>query len=237
MCGRYSLGVSAEVLAQAFRLASVPQLLPRYNIAPTQAVPIIRVERDGQRHLHLLHWGLIPWWADDPKVGNRMINARSESADKAPAFRQAFQQRRCLIPADAFYEWQKRGTRKQPYLVRMRDGRPFAFAGLWERWRGKGDEKIESFTILTTEPNEVTSPLHDRMPAIVDPADYEKWLDPRQQSAEALKEMLRPPPADQMEAFPISARVNKPENDDPEIVKPLQPVKAESPASQSDLLF
>jgi putative SOS response-associated peptidase YedK len=221
MCGRYSLGVSGEVLAKAFRLANVPQLSLRYNIAPTQSVPIIRLEANGGRRLHLLHWGLIPSWANDPKIGNRLINARAESAPDAPAFRSAFRRRRCLVPADAFYEWQKVSARKQPYVIKMHDGSPFAFAGLWEAWRGKENQRIESFTILTTDPNDVIRPLHDRMPAIVDPKDYDAWLDPKHEDVESLQTILRPAPSQGMIAYPISGRVNNAKNDDVSIGQPV----------------
>lgn len=237
MCGRYSLSVPTELLARTFQLASLPQLELRYNIAPSQLAPVIRVlpgENVGGRHLHLLQWGLIPSWADDPKIGNRMINARAETAPDKPAFRSAFRKRRCLIPADAFYEWQKldpSGKRKQPYLIKMKDGRPFAFAGLWERWRGEG-EPIESFTILTTDPNDVTRPLHNRMPAIVDERDYDTWLDPNLEDAEALKQVLKPAAAEQMTAHPVSTRVNSPSNDDADCVKPFTPPAATGSASK-----
>lgn len=232
MCGRYSLSVPSELLAKTFALAPIPQFELRYNIAPSQQAPVIRAStKDGDRHLHLLQWGLIPSWADDPKIGNRMINARAETAPEKPAFRSAFRKRRCLIPADAFYEWQKldeSGKRKQPYLIKMKDGQPFAFAGLWERWRGTEGKEIESFTILTTDPNDVTRPLHNRMPAIVDERDYEKWLDPKLEDADALKEVLRPAPPEQMTAHPVSSRVNSPANDDAECAKPVTPGPAPS---------
>src|SRR5262245_53996488 len=221
MCGRYGLGASSEVLAKAFKLASVPPLPPRYNIAPSQSVPVIRAEAGGGRQLHLLQWGLIPFWAEDPKIGNKLINARAESAADTPAFRFAFRRRRCLVPADAFYEWQKRGGAKQPYLIRRRDGQPFAFAGLWDSWRDHQKNRIESFTILTTDPNDVTRPLHNRMPAILDPDDYDAWLDPRQENVEQLKLILKPAPAEDLIAHPISTRVNRPENDDESITQPL----------------
>ena len=256
MCGRYSLSVPSELLAKTFRLASMPpaaQLALRYNVAPSQQAPVIRLSREnGERHLEFLQWGLIPWWAEDPKIGNRMINARAESAPDKPAFRSAFRKHRCLVPADGFYEWQKldaSGRRKQPYLIKMKDGSPFAFAGLWERWRGTGGKEIESFTILTTDPNDVTRPLHNRMPAIVDERDYDKWLDPKVEDVEALKEVLHPAAAEPMMAHPVSTRVNKPENDDAECMKPAsplplapagskrEPAKVKKAESQGELLF
>ena len=235
MCGRYSLGVPTEVLAKAFALASTPQVPLRYNIAPTQDAAVIRVSsKDGQRKLHLLKWGLIPSWADDPKIGSRLINARAESAPDKPAFRSAFKRRRCLIPADAFYEWQKgesgnaRG-RKQPYAIKMADGSPFAFAGLWETWRDPvAGKDVETFTILTTEPNDVTRPLHNRMPAIVRPEDYDRWLDPREHDPERLKGVIRTTEDGTMVAYPVSSRVNSPANDDAGCIEPAVPERTSS---------
>lgn len=241
MCGRYSLSVPTEVLARTFRLANVPALMPRYNIAPSQQAPVVRISAEGSRRVDLLKWGLIPGWAEDPAIGNRLINARAESAAEKPAFRTAFRRRRCLIPADGFYEWLKSAKPKQPFLVRMRERWPFAFAGLWESWRGQDGKQIESFTILTTAPNEVAAQIHNRMPAIIDPGDYEAWLDPKQQDVEALRSLLRPYQADQMEAFPVSAKVNSPKNDDAECIRQVRPRPAEPAAksreSEGDLLF
>ncbi len=212
VCGRYSLSVPTDVLAKVFRLASMPALKPRFNIAPTQQAPVVRISQEGERRLDLLKWGLIPAWADDPSIGNRLINARAESAAEKPAFRTAFRCRRCLIPADGFYEWLKSGKAKQPFLIRLRQGQPFAFAGLWECWRDKDGQHVESFTILTTQPNSVAGKIHNRMPAIVDPAHYEAWLDPKQQDPEALRSMLKPYHAEQMESFPVSSQINNPKN-------------------------
>ncbi|MBI3462160.1 MAG: SOS response-associated peptidase [Planctomycetes bacterium] len=163
MCGRFTLRTSARDVAEEFGLIEVPDLFPRYNIAPTQPVPVVR----KPRQLDFLRWGLIPPWADDPKIGSRMINARAETVATTPAFRRAFQTRRCLVIADGFYEWQNR----VPFLIHRRDHRPFAFAGLWDRWKG-----IDSCTIITTDPNDLIRPLHDRMPVILAPEDYDRWL-------------------------------------------------------------
>jgi len=160
----------------------------------------------------MLHWGLIPFWADDPKVGYSTINARAETVATKPAFRQAFAKRRCLIVADGFYEWQKTNGRKQPFFIHMKDDRPFAFAGLWERWR-KNDQEIESCSIVVTEANDVLKPIHDRMPVILSPEDYETWLDPKVEDKKKLQAMLRPFVASEMEAYPISTIVNNPRND------------------------
>ena len=167
-----------------------------------------------------MRWGLIPSWATDPAIGNRLANARSESVLEKPAFRAAMRRRRCLIPADGFYEWKKNGRNKQPYLIGLRDGRLFAFAGLWEAWEGADHSYVESCTILTTTPNELMAPIHDRMPVILPAEAYGPWLDPAVPPAEVLA-WLRPLPADQMTAYPVSTLVNNPRNDRPECVAPL----------------
>ena len=237
MCGRYSLSVPTDVLARVFGLASVPAWKPRYNIAPSQEAPVVRGEA-GARRIDLLKWGLIPNWADDPAIGNRLIMARAESALNKPAFRTAFRRRRCLIPADGFFEWLKSGSKKQPFLIRMHGGRPFALAGLWEAWRGEGGKEIESFTILTTTANEVAGQVHDRMPVIIGPENYDTWLDPKQEDDEKLRSLLTPFAADQMEAFPVSPKVNSPKNDDAECIKQVRPKPAaKSRDSEGDLLF
>ncbi len=226
MCGRFTLRATREELAALFQLPmeQVPPWVPRYNIAPTQPVLGVRVlqESDLGREMTFLHWGLIPFWADDPRIGSRLINARAETVADRPAFRAAFRRRRCLVPADGFYEWRKVDGRKQPYLVQLRGGRPFAFAGLWERWEREGSV-IESCTIITVPANALVAPLHDRMPAILAPADHELWLDPREQDRRRLLSLLQPYPASEMEAFPVSPRVNHPRNDDPDLVQPISP--------------
>jgi len=226
MCGRYTLRSNLNRILQQFA-ADAPaefELIARYNIAPTQQVPVIRAEGGG-RHLSLVRWGLVPFWAKDDKIGSRMINARSESAAEKPAFRAAFTRRRCLVPADGFYEWQKRGSQKQPYYIGLRDGDAFAFAGLWERWKGPPNQPLgrplETCTILTTDANGVHESLHDRMPVILPPDMYDLWLDAEFTNREALTEMLRPYPADEMVAYPVSTVVNNARNEDPECVAPL----------------
>lgn len=222
MCGRFTLGAPAQTLADIFEIAETPELPPRFNIAPTEAVAAVRrPEADAGRELALLRWGLVPVWAKDPNVGSRMINARAETVATSGAFRRAFRSRRCLVPADGFYEWQRLERRKQPFYICMRDGLPFAFAGLWEHWEGPEGKVIESCTLITTEPNDLVRPVHDRMPVILDPADYELWLDPAVREPEMLQPLLRPYDAAKMVTYPVSTLVNNPANDDPECITPL----------------
>ena len=214
MCGRYTLSTPVEMLAEEFGVAGpLPDLQSNYNVAPTQEVPAV-VAGDGGRRLETLRWGLIPSWADDPGIGARMINARSETVAEKPSFRRAFKERRCLIPADGFYEWQKTNGAKQPYYIRMRSGHPFAFAGLWETWNGDESE-IRSCTILTTNPNELVGEIHNRMPVILPPEVYELWLDPDVRETDHLLPLLAPYPAGEMQAYPVSRRVNSPSNNEP----------------------
>lgn len=223
MCGRYSQTHSAETIAQAFQLAIVPRLAPRYNIAPTQPVETVLQTRDRPgRQFRLLRWGLIPSWAKDPTIGNRLINARSESVSEKPSFRSAFKYRRCLVIADGFYEWQQQASKqKQPFYFRLQDHQPFAFAGLWEHWQAPTGEEMESCTILTTTANEVLSPVHDRMPVILEAKDYDRWLDPDLQNPTQLQSLLKPYTAAAMESYPVSRAVNSPAQDTPECIQPL----------------
>lgn len=221
MCGRFTLASPGEQVAELFGLASVPELRPRYNIAPTQEIAIVRRDSAGRRELATARWGLIPFWAKTQEEGARMINARAETVASKPAFRGALRARRCLVPADGFYEWRRIGTRKQPYYFTLRDGRPFAFAGLWERWEGGAGAAVESCAIITTSPNEVVAEVHDRMPVILDRADYETWLDASKGDLERVTALLRPWPAAGLRAFPVSLAVNNPAADDPGLVTPL----------------
>lgn len=244
MCGRYTLRTSPAEVAKAFGLAGVVDYPPRYNIAPTQKVFAIMAagadaeqaasaadHRDGDAHrptriLAPLHWGLIPSWADDPSVASRMINARAETVATKPAYRQAFSKRRCLIVADGFYEWRKIGSGKkvgpgkQPYYIHLADGRPFAFAGLWEHWR-RGELAIDSCTIITTVANELLEGMHDRMPVILPPEHYDRWLDPDVTEPARVLPLLTQYPAADMALEPVSTLVNSPRNDSPKCVEPV----------------
>jgi putative SOS response-associated peptidase YedK len=226
----------ASVIAEQFSLFEVPSLRARFNIAPTQPVPVVRMnpqpgaERapglipsaSGRRQFAFLHWGLVPSWAQDPAIGNRMINARAETAAEKPSFRAAFRRRRCLIVADGFYEWQKSGKFRQPMFIHMRDDRPFALAGLWESWEGADHSSLESCTILTTEANDLVRPIHDRMPVIVAMENYGLWLDPAVQKPEPILPLLRPYPSEPMETYPVSMWVNSPARDDAKCVERMQ---------------
>jgi putative SOS response-associated peptidase YedK len=229
MCGRYVLTTPGEVLAQIFETAPPPEatieaIVPRYNISPTQTVPIVRrsTASAATRELALVQWGLVPHWAKDPAIGNSLINARSETAAEKPSFRDALKRRRCLIPADAFYEWQKLGKGKQPWLLRMRGAHPFAFAGLWSQWKNPESGAIlETCAILTTSPNELAATVHDRMPVILPATTWPHWLDDAAPGT-PFSEFFVSFPAAQMEAFPVSKRVNSPANEGPENIVPIQ---------------
>ena len=218
MCGRYRLSAKERYLRDHFGIEEEVSWQPRWNIAPTQKVPIVRQDRkEPKRTFGLVRWGLIPFWAKDASIGFKTINATSETAAEKPAFRDAMRQRRCLIPADGFYEWEKLDAKqKQPYAFGMADDSVFAFAGLWERWRDPTGEFVETCTILTTKPNALVSVVHDRMPAIVKPGDYELWLDPGFADVVALADCLKPFDAALMKKYPVSTRVNRAESDDEE---------------------
>ena len=217
MCGRYTLSTPAGRLAEEFQLDSTVEISPSYNVAPTQQVAAV-LEDEGGRRLEMLRWGLVPSWADDPDIGARMINARSETAPEKPSFRRAFRGRRCLIPADGFYEWKRENGGKQPYYFRMQDGRPFAFAGLWESW-DKGGGELRTCTILTTRPNSVLNGIHDRMPVILPHDAYDAWLDP-DADREELGELMIPYPGADLETYPVSRFVNSPRNNDERCIEP-----------------
>ncbi len=219
MCGRFTLRTSPQEVAKTFGLLDVPDYRLRYNVAPTQQVLTITL-RDGKRQGSIRCWGLVPSWADDPKIGYRLINARADTVASKPSFRSAFKRSRCLVVADGFYEWKKGvdAKTKQPFYIRLKKDRPFAFAGLAERWSRNG-ETIESCTLITTDPNELMAEIHDRMPAILPADDYDLWLDPEFEGKEKLVSLLRPYPADEMTAYPISTLVNSPKNDVPACIE------------------
>ncbi|MGD8379147.1 MAG: SOS response-associated peptidase [Gammaproteobacteria bacterium] len=214
MCGRYAYFAPPDQIARAFGLADVPDFPPHYNVAPTQDAPVIRDIGEG-RQCHLLHWGLIPFWAKDASVGNRMINARAETVSDKPAFRRAFRHRRCLVPASGFYEWRAEPGGKQPWFITLPDGEPMAFAGLWERWDG-ADGTVDSFTILTTDANPAMRAIHERMPVILPPDAFDEWLK-ASSDPEHLKPLLVPYRGPLL-SHPVSRRVNSPRNDGPDLV-------------------
>lgn len=225
MCGRFAQTHSGKDVAQAFQLAVTPELSPRYNIAPSQSVSVIvQSRRSGDRQHHAKQWGLVPGWSQDLRIGSKLINARAETVAEKPAFRQAFQRRRCLIVADGFYEWQKaaQGQTKQPYLIQLRERSLFAFAGLWERWRSpETDETRFSCTILTTAANAIMTPIHHRMPVILSPSNYDDWLDPTHYNRGELEACLQPYDAAAMQAIAISTAVNSPQNEAAAIQVPI----------------
>jgi putative SOS response-associated peptidase YedK len=232
MCGRFTLTTPAQRLADQFDISGeLPDLTPSYNVAPTQKIAAVAANAEGERKLGRLQWGLVPRWSTDPEIGSRMINARAETVAEKNSFKSAFRKRRCLIPADGFYEWQKNEAGSgptQPYYIRLETGTPYAFAGLWESWEGEDGRKIHSTTIITTEANELVGEIHHRMPVILSPESYSTWLDTSIQEPDELMGLLHPYPSEQMEAYPVSTHVNRPSNDDPECVEPVRPADAES---------
>ena len=221
--GRYSLTTAPEALRQLFDFHAGSNLEPRYNIAPTQPAPVVRSAAGGVgRELVMLRWGLIPSWGKEASIGNKMINARSETVAEKPSFRSAFHNRRCLVPADSFYEWRREGETKQPFRIGMKGGPAFAFAGLWESWQGtEGEAAIETFTILTTVANRKLHPIHPRMPVILDPKSYQIWLDASPDNTEQAFSVLQPFPDEPMAFYRVSSRINSPRNDDAECLKPI----------------
>jgi putative SOS response-associated peptidase YedK len=231
MCGRYRLSRRKQGVEERFDTAVSDESdwTPRYNIAPTQPIPVIRQHpKEPIRELSLMRWGLIPSWAKDPSVAARMINARAETASTKPAFRDALNSRRCLIPADGFYEWQKTGKAKQPYCFEVNEGELFAFAGLWDRWKDPSGQLVKSCSILTTTPNAVTQAVHDRMPVILDPDAYDLWLDPGMTDTGTASELLKPYDARLMRCFSVSTRINSVANDDEECCSPVEPTQIQN---------
>jgi putative SOS response-associated peptidase YedK len=233
MCGRFARRSTKKVLADWFGVEpeEMPPFEPTYNAAPQSNQPVVRLNRDtGAREFALQRWGLVPYWANDVRFGYSTINARAEEVASKPAFREAFKRRRCLVPADAFYEWQRLGPKtRRPFAFALRGAGPYAFAGLWERWKSGQGEPIESFTIITTDPNELMEPIHDRMPVILEPRDYDRWLEPGDPDRPPI-DLLRPYPGERMEAWPVSERVGNVKNDDPELL-----AKTEPPAENLEL--
>ena len=219
MCGRFTLATPADAVADLFGLAEVPDLPARYNVAPTQLIACVRGDKDD-RALAMLRWGLIPSWAKDAKIAHSLINARCETVAEKPAFRSAFKKRRCLIPADGFYEWARDSKPKQGYHFHRRDHGPFAFAGLWETWTNPDEKPVETCTIITTAANEIVAPFHERMPVVLDRTEFDSWLNPAPPSAGVLAELFRPYSASAMEAVPVSPLVNSPKNEGPELLAP-----------------
>jgi putative SOS response-associated peptidase YedK len=224
MCGRYRLSRRKQIIEEHFDTVSgEEEWTPRYNVAPTQPVPVIRQNpKEPIREMSLMRWGLIPSWSKDASGAAVMINARSETASVKPAFRDALKSRRCLIPADGFYEWKREEKTKQPFCFEVNQGQLFAFAGLWDRWKDPSGNWIKTCSILTMTPNAVAAPVHDRMPVILDPDSYDLWLDPGMKNVGAASELLKPCDAERMRCFPVSTRINHVANDDEECSAPVK---------------
>ncbi|ALF11136.1 SOS response-associated peptidase [Parageobacillus thermoglucosidasius] len=222
MCGRFSLAVGIEQLRSLFKFVFEEDIAPRFNIAPNQAVLTV-FEAEGKRIGKMMKWGLVPSWADDPKIGWKMINARAETVDEKPSFRRALKRRRCLILADGFYEWKTVEGKKIPYRITLRDGQPFAFAGLWETWEKRG-ETLYTCTIITTTANELVKGIHDRMPVILPQDWHDAWLDPHLEDTDYVKSLLQPYPAEEMKMYEVSTIVNSPKND---VIECMEPVNGE----------
>ena len=220
MCGRYAIA-TVDGFSDRFHLARLPlDFSPHFNVAPGQRMPVVVAEGDGNA-AELMKWGLIPSWAKDPKIGYRTINARAEGLADKPSFRGPFKRQRCLVPATGFYEWRKDGSAKTPYFIRRADGGLFGFAGLWDRWQDPHGDEVRSYSIVTTKPNELVAPIHNRMPAILRPEDEEDWLDPDNHDTAFLARLLGPYPAEAMEAYPVSTEVNKVENAGEALIAPV----------------
>ncbi len=236
MCGRYELHTQPAALALAFGVPFPPHMRPRYNIAPMQDVPIVRRKASGERELVEVRWGLVPRWAKDPAIGNRMINARAETLAEKPSFRTALKRHRCLLPADGFYEWKQTASgTKQPIHIGMQDAAPFALAGLFERWLSPAGEVLDTCTIITTRANALLAPLHDRMPVIIAPVAFDRWLGVANEVAdEDLGDLLEPFPAEAMAYYPVSPRVNSVRNDDAKLIVRVDEAGQEEVAAESE---
>jgi putative SOS response-associated peptidase YedK len=232
MCGRYAITTAPEAIRQLFAYLEQPNFPPRYNVAPTQPVPIVRMA-EGRRQLALVRWGLIPAWVKDPRAFSLLINARGESVLDKPAFRNAMKRRRCLFPADGFYEWKRDGERKQPHFVRLKSGQPMAFAGLWESWMGPNGEEMETAAIVTTAASRSIAHIHDRMPVIVPPEAFDFWLDPNV-DGEMAASVIAPARDALIEAYQVSSAVNRTANDSAALIEPLrEPEVVEPPKPKS----
>ena len=221
MCGRFTLTANPAEIQDTFSDFNFPaQFAPRFNIAPTQ--PVLAIPNDDKLTADFFVWGLIPMWAKDPSIGNRLINARGETLAEKPSFRGSYRHKRCLILADGFYEWKSLAGKKSktPYFIHMQNRKPFALAGLWDHWESPDGSSIKTCTIITTTPNELMASIHDRMPVIIHPRDYKKWLDSAPQTPENLQPLIKPYPAEAMSAYAVSTMVNKPAYDAPELVVP-----------------
>lgn len=221
MCGRFTSLLSPELLEEIFGIPLPPDFQPRYNIAPTQQIWIIRQTATGGRHLSAVRWGLVPHWAKDLSFGNHMINARCETVHEKPAFRQAIRARRCIIPASGFFEWDHSGNARIPHYITMKDGAPFAFAGIWDSWKSPEGEPVESCSILTTASNSLVATLHDRMPVILHPTEFDLWLDRSMNDPEKLKRLYQPYPAELLQEWEVSTIVNSPSHETAETISPL----------------
>ena len=221
MCGRFTLATDPSEVNEDFQGIEFPaQFAARFNIAPTQ--PVLAIRNDGRQVADFLVWGLIPSWAKDPTIGSRLINARGETLAEKPAFRGAYKYKRCLIPADGFYEWKAQPSAKPkvPYYVQLKSRKPFAFAGLWDEWRSSDGSVVQSCAIITTSPNELMASIHNRMPVILRSKDYGEWLDHAPRPPDSLQHLIQPLPAELMQAYPVSTLVNSPSNDSPEVILP-----------------
>jgi len=230
MCGRYRLSRRKQLVEEYFDTTPWEEdWNPRFNIAPTQPVPVIRQHpKEAVRQLSVMKWGLIPHWAKDPSIAMSTINAKSETAATKPAFRDPLKFRRCLIPADGFYEWKRTVKAKQPFCFEIKDGELFAFAGLWDGWKDASGNWIKTCSILTTTPNALTATVHDRMPVILDPESFDLWLDPGMQNVAAISELLKPYDASRMQLYPVSSRVNHVTNDDEECSRRVEITEAQN---------
>ncbi|HVZ50835.1 MAG TPA: SOS response-associated peptidase [Pseudolabrys sp.] len=229
MCGRYTVTSAPEAIRALFRYDERPNFPPRFNIAPTQPIAVVRLH-EGKRQFALMRWGLLPSWVKDPKTFSLLINARADTVCDKPAFRAAMKRRRCLIPADGFYEWKPEGGRKQPFYIRAKSGEPLAFAGLWETWTGPNGEELDTAAIITTDANRGLNHIHDRMPAIVPPEAFDLWLNTNEVDARTAEALLMPARDDLLEAYPVSTAVNRTANDNAKLIEPFAPADAEAPA-------